>query len=126
MEVNCYLPEYTFVEKLHTISRKYRLQQMSGSLPINFLRHYYDLFKLLEEKRVRDFIGTKDYLEHKNFKFKNNEEKDLTKNDAFIIDSDVTKAEFEEAFKVTDSLYYNKRPGLKEILDRLSKYLDKF
>jgi len=39
-DVKCYIPEYTFVEKLQTISTKYRQQQENGQMPINFMRHY--------------------------------------------------------------------------------------
>ncbi len=124
-DIDCYLLEYTFVEKLQTVSRKYRIQQAKGEKPANFLRHYYDIYQLLDQKCVQDFIGTEEYLKHKDFKFKNNEEKDLTKNDAFIIASDETKEQFEKAFSSTDSLYYKKRPTLKEILDKLSSLLTK-
>ena len=47
--IPCYHPGYTFVEKLQTISTKYRTQQESGSFPVNFMRHYYDVYCLLDE-----------------------------------------------------------------------------
>jgi hypothetical protein len=37
--VKCYVPEYTFVEKLQTISTKFRQQQETQDKPVNFLRH---------------------------------------------------------------------------------------
>lgn len=40
--VACYDPGHTFVEKLQTISTKFRLQQASKDRPIDFMRHYYD------------------------------------------------------------------------------------
>jgi len=51
-QVKCYCPEYTFVEKLQTISTKYRLQQKYQTMPINFLRHYYDVYQLLSLNRI--------------------------------------------------------------------------
>jgi hypothetical protein len=48
IEVSCYQPGYTFVEKLQTVSTKFRLQQSTGELPPNFLRHYYDISQLLD------------------------------------------------------------------------------
>jgi hypothetical protein len=33
--ISCYCPEYTFVEKLQTISTKFRLQQENKKMPIN-------------------------------------------------------------------------------------------
>jgi hypothetical protein len=47
LAVPCYEPGYTLVEKLQTISTKYRKQQETGKFPANFLRHYYDVYCLL-------------------------------------------------------------------------------
>ncbi|HEU0084089.1 MAG TPA: nucleotidyl transferase AbiEii/AbiGii toxin family protein [Bradyrhizobium sp.] len=56
--VACYDPGYTFVEKLQTISTKYRQQQKEKQFPPNFLRHYYDIYSLLERPKIQAFIGT--------------------------------------------------------------------
>jgi len=56
--VPCYDPGHTFVEKLQTVSTKFRLQQESGEFPINFMRHYYDIYSLLQRPEVQAFIGT--------------------------------------------------------------------
>ncbi len=40
--VPCYHPGYTLVEKLQTISTKFRKQQKTGEFSENFMRHYYD------------------------------------------------------------------------------------
>ena len=47
IDVACYHPGYTFVEKLQTVSTKFRKQQEDGDFPANFMRHYYDIFRLL-------------------------------------------------------------------------------
>lgn len=57
LDFACYLPGYTFVEKLQTISKKFRQQQEKGDFPDNFMRHYYDVFCLLQVPEVRTFIG---------------------------------------------------------------------
>ena len=46
-DVPCYHPGYTLVEKLQTISTKFRQQQEDGTFPINFMRHYPDAYRLL-------------------------------------------------------------------------------
>jgi hypothetical protein len=53
------------VEKLQTISTKYRRQQETGEFPTNFMRHYYDVYCLLQDKDVLAFIGTPEYKSHK-------------------------------------------------------------
>ena len=62
-DVKCYLPEYTFIEKLQTISTKYRVnKQKNIESPINFIRHYYDVYQLLSTDRVKQFLRTKAYI----------------------------------------------------------------
>jgi hypothetical protein len=52
--VACYDPRYTFVEKLQTISTKFRRQQEKGTSPVDFMRHYYDVYELLERPEISD------------------------------------------------------------------------
>ena len=68
-DVLCYEPGYTLVEKLQTISTKFRKQQKTGDMPRNFLRHYYDVYCLLADAKVSEFIGTDDYRAHKDQRF---------------------------------------------------------
>jgi hypothetical protein len=69
-DVACYDPCYTFVEKLQTVSTKFRRQQESGEFPANFMRHYYDIYKLLRLPEVQRFIGTLEYKAHKEKRFR--------------------------------------------------------
>lgn len=50
--VKCYHPGYTLVEKLQTISTKFRKQQEAEEFSKNFLRHYYDVYCLLQHSDV--------------------------------------------------------------------------
>jgi len=67
IDVPCYHPGYTLVEKLQTVSTKFRQQQQKGDLPPNFLRHYYDISQLLDHPEVTAFIGTPEYHARKRF-----------------------------------------------------------
>lgn len=61
-QVMTYRPEYTFIEKLDAINRKYQ-----GERPAReWVRHYYDVFMLLQDQRVQSFIGSEDYREYMN------------------------------------------------------------
>lgn len=62
VDIACYHPGYTFVEKLQTVSTKFRRQQETGDFPGDFMRHYYDVYRLLSVPEVKAFIGTADYL----------------------------------------------------------------
>ncbi len=58
IEILCYNPEYTFVEKVQAVVRKYGQFKGTGKVPTNFLRHYYDIQQLLDVEAVQKFIGT--------------------------------------------------------------------
>ena len=70
LDILCYNPEYTFVEKVQAVVRKYGQFKVTGKIPTNFLRHYYDIHQLLDVEAVQKFIGTPEYLEHKKKRFK--------------------------------------------------------
>ena len=125
VDVPCYEPGYTFVEKLQTLSTKYRQQQETGVMPNNFLRHYYDLYGLLEDANVQAFIGTPEYFEHKARRFRAADEPNLRKNPAFLIDAPGVRKTYEAAYERTRALYYEDRPSLTEILARLDAWLDR-
>ncbi|WP_372785000.1 nucleotidyl transferase AbiEii/AbiGii toxin family protein [Phenylobacterium sp.] len=116
--VACYEPGYTLVEKLQTISTKYRRQQAEGSMPQNFLRHYYDVYCLLGDEGVQAFVGTEAYHAHKAARFRS-EEPDLTKNPAFQLSDPETRALYAEAYRRTAGLYYREQPALEDVLTRI-------
>lgn len=124
MQVSCYYPEYTFVEKLQTISTKYRKQQKENIMPINFLRHYYDIYKLLDNARVLKFIGSEEYFTHKNNRFRSQDEKAIHKNDAFTLQDPKIRKLYSDEFKKKPKIYYGKQPEFEEILIRISENAD--
>lgn len=125
VRVKCYIPEYTFVEKLQTISTKFRKEQEDGQKPANFMRHYYDISQLLKMERVQKFIGCEEYHKHKEARFRSGDEKDISKNQAFILSNEETRKKYQDAFEKTRGLYYKEFPSLDEILEGLRVYLEK-
>jgi len=123
VDVPCYEPGYTLVEKLQTISTKFRNRQASGAMPQNFLRHYYDVYCLLADPDVQAFIGTEDYRTHKAKRFSKVDEPDLTGNEAFLLSDEQTRATCVAAFAATQALYYREQPSLDEILHRIGRDL---
>jgi len=124
--VPCYDPRYTFVEKLQTVSTKFRKQQeKKKGNPIDFMRHYYDVHNLLTRPEVQEFIGTDAYKEHKAKRFRGGDERDLTKNQAFHLKDPETRASYEKAYNATSALYYAGKPTLDEILTELGKWTDR-
>lgn len=117
--VPCYNPEYTFVEKLQTISTKFRQQQTAGALPANFLRHYYDVAQLLGNARVQAFIGTETYEARKRERFRQEDVLEIATNEAFLLSNPVVRTQYQAEFAKTKDLYYQGQPDFEWILARI-------
>lgn len=122
--IPCYCPEYTFVEKLQTISTKYRLQQENKIMPINFLRHYYDVYMLLDNPMVISFIGTDEYKAHKERRFRAQDEIIISNNPAFLMENIETKKLYSNEFKEKAAIYFGKQPSFEEIIERIHKHIN--
>lgn len=123
--VPCYDPGYTFVEKLQTISTKFRKQQADGSDPVGFMRHYYDVYELLHVPEVQKFIGTPEYLAHKQTRFRQDDNQNISENQAFILSDAKTKDLYAKAYERSSTLYYAKKPKFEEILTEIGKWVSK-
>jgi len=121
-DVPCYEPGYTLVEKLQTISTKYRRYAEDGSLPQNFLRHYYDVYCLLGDEGVQGFIGSPEYLAHKNARFPAADNKEIVENPAFQLSDAAIRSTFERAYEATRALYYRGQPPFGDILTKIREY----
>lgn len=120
--VACYDPGYTLVEKLQTISTKFRRQQETGTFPVNFMRHYYDVYSLLQRSEIQPFIGTGDYQAHKAKRFPKADNPDIAEIQAFILSDPETRAVYERAYAETSALYYKEKPPFGEILKTIGAW----
>ena len=122
--IACYHPGYTFVEKLQTIATKYRRETQTADTSQNFMRQYYDLYSLLNNKQVLDFIGTDEYHSHKEKRFPSADKLvPIRENPAFILKDEKVKDSFIKRYKNTEALYYNGQPSFEELLERISAHL---
>ena len=120
--VSCYHLGYTLVEKLQTISTKYRQQQETGRLPVNFMRHYYDVYCLLQDADTVKFIGTPEYLAHKEKRFRAADNPVIEENEAFLLTDKETREMYKSAYESTRALYYRSHPDFDEILKKIKEY----
>ncbi len=123
--IKCYLPEYTFVEKLSAISKKFAQQQVHKILPQNFIRHYYDVYQLLGTERIQRFIGTKEYAQHKEQMFRRSSSESLANDPAFLLNDAETRKLYEASYVSKEDLYYSNRPEFGQILKTISDQLAK-
>jgi hypothetical protein len=127
-DILCYHPGYTLVEKLQTISTKYRADQSEGKRDkarVNFMRQYYDVYNLLKQDEIVEFIGTNEYREHKVFWFP---EADImipiTENQAFLLEDNDTRADYKKRYASTSALYYSGQPDFDEMIEFIGTFLD--
>jgi len=122
--VPCYHLGYTFVEKLQTVSTKYRQQQEKGDLPQNFMRHYYDISQLLDHPEVAAFIGTPEYQVRKEVRFRTNDNLIIAENEAFLLTDPATRDQYALAYQATAPLYFNEQVPFDAILDKIQSQID--
>lgn len=122
--VPCYAPTHTFVEKLQTISTKYRRLDEAQAFPANFLRHYYDVYCLLGLDEVRLFIRKPAYQERKAQRFRTGDEPVIAKNPAFTLANSVQRERFAQEYRKTGALYYQGQPDFAAVVARIHQYID--
>jgi hypothetical protein len=123
--VACYDPGYTLVEKLQTISTKFRQQQASKEFPLNFMRHYYDVYSLLRRPDVQAFIGTEAYQAHKAKRFRRDDNPNIAENQAFILTDPETRKSYAKAFAESTALYYGDKPTFEQILKEIATWAER-
>ena len=123
--VACYNPGYTLVEKLQAVSTKFRQQQETGEFPINFMRHYYDIYHLLQQPDVQAFVGTAAYKAHKEKRFRQADNPNIAENEAFVMSDPKVRAAYEKAYAETSALYYREKPSFEAILVELHAWAER-
>lgn len=122
VNIRCYHPGYTLVEKLQTIATKFRHEIESGIEKPNLLRQYYDVYCLLGNAEVRSFIGSADYHNHKKARFPRIDfEIPISENDAFLILGSELRERYTKRYQNTAALYYKGQPSFAEVLARIKE-----
>jgi hypothetical protein len=124
VDVSCYAPTHTFVEKLQTISTKYRRLSEAQAFPANFLRHYYDVYCLLELQEVQDFMQTPAYHERKKQRFRSGDELVIARNPAFTLSDSGQRELFTREYRKSSALYYQGQPEFNRLLERIGEHLN--
>lgn len=125
VDVPCYALGYTLVEKLQTVSTKYRKQQATGNFAKNFLRHYYDIYCLLAQAEVQAFIGSTAYHAHKHLRFPKADNQHIASNEAFLLTDPAVRTLYERKYRETAALYYAGQVPFATIFDRIAQYRDR-
>lgn len=122
----CYDHRYTFVEKLQTIAAKFRKEIEKGEVATNYMRQYYDVYSLLDDEGVKAFIGTSEYLKHKQDRFsKNDLALPINKNEAFLLSDSAIRRRLQKRYEGTKALYYKGQPPFDEVMKRIGEFVDR-
>ena len=90
------------------------------------MRQYYDVYCLLGDDHVQQFIGTPAYLAHKEKRFPAADRQiPIAKNEAFLLSDAIVKADFIKRYKETSALYYNGQPDFELLLERIYENIGK-
>lgn len=124
VDIACYHPGYTLVEKLQTIATKYRQEQETGEERQNLMRQYYDVYCLLGLQAIHEFISSDAYHAHKENRFpKKDYEIPIRENEAFLLSVPEKRDRFRERYVKTKPLYYREQPEFDLLLERIAKYI---
>jgi hypothetical protein len=98
----------------------------TGVVATNYMRQYYDVYSLLADKAVQNFIGTEAYWQHKKLRF-SAEDFDLPihKNEAFFLNDRSVREKLQNRYELTKTLYYKGQPAFDDILKRIQEFVDK-
>ncbi len=124
VDIVCYDPGYTFVEKLQTVATKYRQEQVDGIVRKNYMRQYYDLHCLLNTHQIQEFIKTEAYQKHKKVRFpKADYAIPISENEAFLLSDSEQRTAFQKRYQDTSGLYYKGQPDFEELLNTIHSYI---
>lgn len=125
VNIRCYHPGFTFVEKLQAVSTKYRLERSGLGMPQNFLRHYYDIYALLAVPEVQTFIDSERYHQRKRERFRTQDNLDISTNEAFFIPDPAVLKSYEQEYARISPIFYGSPPSLHQILERIAENIDR-
>jgi hypothetical protein len=126
VDILCYDPRYTFVEKVQTIATKFRKEMETGDVQTNYMRQYYDVYSLLSCQEILDFIGTEEYLQHKERRFPATDFAiPVRENEAFLLNDAEVRNRLQKRYEQSKTLYYKGQPPLEDILSRIKLHIGK-
>lgn len=84
------------------------------------MRHYYDVYCLLQDVETVRFIGTPEYLAHKE-QSRAADHPIIAENEAFLLVIKATRNLYKSAYQSTHALYYQAQPDFNRILEKVGE-----
>lgn len=89
------------------------------------MRHYYDVYSLLQDPTVHAFVGTQGYLDYKAKRFPKADNPVIAENEAFMLSDAATRATLQKAYSALSALYFRGQPAFDDILAEIAKWAPK-
>ena len=89
------------------------------------MRHYYDVYGLLQRPEVKRFIGTEAYKAHKAKRFRSADNQNIPQNQAFVLSDPDTRKSYAKAYEDTGALYCGDKPAFEQILKEIRASIDR-
>jgi hypothetical protein len=86
------------------------------------MRHYYDVYCLLQDPTVQAFAGTRGYLDHKAKRFPKADNPLIAENEAFVLNDPKARATLQKAYAASSALYFRGQPAFDDILAEIAKW----
>lgn len=88
------------------------------------MRHYYDIFYLLQASEVQSFIGTDAYHTHKRKRFRTKDNLIIAQNEAFLLQDRTIRDLYRQSYEATRALYYQGQPDFDEVMSKIQGYIN--
>jgi Nucleotidyl transferase AbiEii toxin, Type IV TA system len=113
-----------FADLIRIVARDRGIDPKDDS-PVHFMRHYYDVYRLLQRPEVKAFIGTDAYKAHKAKRFRPADNQNIAQNEAFILSDPETRKLYERAYVDSGALFYGTKPTFDQILKEIAAWKDR-
>ena len=80
---------------------------------------------LLQRPEVQAFIGTDPYQKHKTKRFRQDDNADIAKNEAFILSNPETRKLYDELYTAGSALYYGDKQTFEQIIAGIGAWVDR-
>jgi predicted nucleotidyltransferase component of viral defense system len=98
----------------------------SNAKNIERKKQYYDVYSLLSRQEILDFIGTEEYLQHKERRFPATDFAiPVRENEAFLLNDAEVRNRLQKRYEQSKTLYYKGQPPLEDILSRIKLHIGK-
>lgn len=97
--------------------------KMEGIQTVERDTHFDDVYCLLKEPRIIQFLSQDAYQTHKKRRFRQDDQLNISLNEAFKLDGIPVRAQYEKQYNQSLSLYCSHKPTFDEVMDLIGQHI---